>query len=374
MKEAVIGIRNRLSGAAYRTLFKKVFFRLDPERVHDGMTKVGRFLGSHSAGRKMTSLLFGYGHEKLRQTIRGIHFPNPIGLSAGFDKNALLTGIMPHVGFGFMEVGSITGEACQGNPKPRLWRLPKSRALVVNYGLKNDGCEAIARRLAGRSFGIPVGISVAKTNCAATAETEAGVADYAKAFKAFADIGDYFTVNISCPNAYGGQPFTDPEKLDRLLDRLDGIATEKPVFLKLPPDLPDETVEAIVSAAGRHRVHGYVCTNLTKNRANAGIVDAAVPDKGGISGKVVEDAANAVIARVRRLTGGKAVIIGCGGVFTAEDAYRKIKLGASLIQLITGMIFRGPQAISEINQGLVRLLENDGFGSISEAVGADHRA
>lgn len=374
MNAIFINLRNKIIGFVYKKVCKPIFFRRDPEDVHDHMTAMGRVLGSNIITRKLTGLLFRYSDPILEQTILGIKFKNPIGLSAGFDKDALLTGIMPEVGFGFEEIGSITGEPCEGNPKPRLWRLPKSQGLVVYYGLKNKGCEAVSARLRGAKFNFPVGVSIAKTNCAQTVEAEAGIEDYFKAYKAFLDIGDYFTINISCPNAFGGQPFSDKEKLDALLSKLETIPAKKPIFLKISPDLSEEDLNNVLEVVFRHKISGFVCTNLTKKReGNSKIKDENVPEKGGLSGKVVEDVANKFIADIYKKTRGKYIIIGVGGIFTAEDAYKKIRLGASLGQLITGMIFNGPQATSEINMGLVKLLRRDGFKNISEAIGADNR-
>ena len=179
-------------------------------------------------------------------------------------------------------------------------------------------------------------------------------------FKAFLEIGDYFTVNISCPNAFGGEPFTDPKKLDALLTELDKIYTKKPIFLKLPPDLSEKQIDSILTVTRQHRVHGFIASNLTKQHSYG---------KGGMSGKFVEKKANVLIAQLYKKTKGEMTIVGSGGVFSAEDAYEKIRLGASLIQLITGMIYEGPQVVSEINLGLVQLLKADGYTSISEAVG-----
>lgn len=371
MKDFLVRIRNGVFGFFYRWVCKPVFFRIDPENIHDFMASTGVFLGRFRITRFFTKMSFGYSNPALRQHILGMDFKNPIGLAAGFDKNAQLTRLMPAVGFGFEEVGSITGEPCEGNPKPRLWRLPQSKSLVVHYGLKNDGCVAISRRLAREKFVFPVGTSIAKTNSPDTCETQPGIDDYVKAFKHFTHIGAYFTINISCPNAFGGQPFTDPEKLERLLKAIDEIQTHKPIFLKFSPDITQKNLDEILDVAKRHRVHGFICTNLTKNRDNKKIRDKIVPEKGGISGKVVEDLANRMIAHIYKKTQGKYVIIGCGGVFTAQDAYKKIRLGASLIQMITGMIYQGPQAMSSINLGLVELLKRDGFSNISEAVGTD---
>ncbi len=383
----------------YTKILKKYFFLFDPEDVHDGMTKMGVILGDNPITKWKTSLLFSYQNPVLEQEILGIKFKNPIGLAAGFDKDARLTQILPSIGFGFAEVGSITGQRCEGNPKPRLWRLPDQKSLVVYYGLKNEGCEAISSRLSKLKFEFPIGISVAKTNCAATAERAAGIADYVKAYKTMLPVGDYTTINISCPNAFGGLPFTTPESLDELLTAIDNVeagpatpssrqtsllslraldgtpsvratrTSGKPIFLKLPPDLTMNELDGLLEVASKHMICGYICSNLTKNRNNPKLAGAKIPEKGGLSGKVVEDLANAQIAHVYRRTGGKSVIVGLGGVFSAADAYKKIRLGANLIQLITGMIFEGPQLIGQINQGLVELLKKDGFTSISQAVG-----
>jgi dihydroorotate dehydrogenase len=373
MKEKIIEIRNRISHFLYKKIAVKIFFMIDPEKVHDTMLLFGRILGSNPLTRGMTSLFFNYSNKKLEQNILGIEFPNPIGLGAGFDKDAQITSILPDVGFGFAEVGSITGEPCEGNPRPRLWRLKKSRSIVIYYGLKNDGCEKISARLANKRFRIPIGISVAKTNCKETVDVDAGIKDYVKAYKSFADIGSYTTINISCPNAFGGEPFTDPAKLEKLLKETDRIKTKKPVFLKISPDLDKKEIDKIIEVSSKHRVDGFICSNLTKKRDSPKIIDEKVPDKGGISGKVLDELADELIYYVYKKTKGKKIIIASGGVFDAEDAYRKIKLGASLVQVITGMIFEGPQTISQINQGLVKLLEKDGFKNISEAVGKGNR-
>ena len=341
-------------------------FLFDAEKIHDLFTAVGVLLGKSKITRWKTRWLFSYQNPRLERTVLGIKFVNPIGLSAGFDKDAKLTDIMPEVGFGFTEVGSITGEPCEGNPKPRLWRLPQLRSLVVHYGLKNEGCEKIAARLSTKKFKIPIGTNIAKTNNVACAETEAGINDYAKAFTELKDIGDYFTVNISCPNAYSGEPFTDPARLEALMTRLDAIPTVKPIFLKLSPDLAGEKLDAIIDVCGRHRVHGFICTNLTKEKKE----EHDIRLKGGLSGMLVQKLSDDQIAYVYKKTQGKYIIIGVGGVFSAEDAFRKIQLGATLVELITGMIFQGPQLIGEINKGLVRLMDKNGYKSISEVVGS----
>ncbi len=352
----------------YQNILKPLLFLLDPENVHDSFTLIGRILGSNTITQRIFTMLFSYSNPGLKQTILGVKFSNPIGLAAGFDKNALLTDILPAVGFGFAEIGTITGEKCAGNPRPRLWRLKKSKSLVVYYGLKNDGCEFISNRLKNKKFAIPIITSIGKTNSGKTVETEKGIKDYIKAYSRFTNIGHFFDINISCPNAFGGQPFSDPEKLDKLLTRIDEIPTKKPVFLKMPPDLDDSQLDSVLEKVKKHKIAGFICTNLTKIK-NSKIRDNNIPEHGGFSGKILEDLSNDLISRIYKKTEGKYIIIGCGGVFSAEDAYKKIKLGASLVQLITGMIFEGPQVIGEINRGLVKLLKKDGYKNISEAVG-----
>jgi len=195
MKDRLIKARNYICEKKYKWILKPIFFKFDPEMVHDHMSIFLRLMGKFALTRKIAYFYWGYSNPSLEQKILGINFKNPVGLSAGFDKNAELTEIIPSIGFGFEEVGSITGETCGGNPKPRLWRLKKSKSLAVYYGLKNDGCEAIAERLKNKKIAIPIGISIAKTNCKETVDTNKAIEDYFKAYKAFTNVGDYFTIN-----------------------------------------------------------------------------------------------------------------------------------------------------------------------------------
>ncbi|KKP55690.1 MAG: Dihydroorotate dehydrogenase 2 [Parcubacteria group bacterium GW2011_GWC1_34_10] len=318
----VFSARNYLLRKNYWWVLKPIFFRSDPEKVHDRMTSVGSFLSKYNLTKKLTSLIFGYSHLSLNQNILGINFKNPIGLSAGFDKNAILTDILPSVGFGFIEVGSITGEYCEGNPKPRLWRLKKSKSLVVYYGLKNDGCESIAKRLTNKKFSIPVGINIAKTNCKETIDTNKAIADYFKAYTAFTNIGNYVTINISCPNAFGGQPFTDSKRLDALIEKIMSVPKTKPIFLKLSPDLSKQEIDEIINIAIKFKIDGFICANLTKNRNNKNIIDENIPEVGGLSGKVVDSLSDELIRYIYKKTNGEFVIIGVGGVFRAVKALK----------------------------------------------------
>lgn len=375
MKNKIISIRNAIESFLYKNLAKPIFFQIDPEKIHDSMTRTGKHLGSNGVTRQITKIFFGYENKILEQKIKRIKFKNPIGLAAGFDKDADLVGIMGSVGFGFAEVGSVTGEACKGNPKPRLWRLKKSKGLIVYYGLKNIGCKNVAKKLKGRKFNIPIGISVAKTNSKKTVPKKAGIADYTKAFKELKNNASYMTINISCPNAYGGQPFTNPKDLNELMTEIDKIENKKPVFLKLSPDLTKKEIDGIIEVSKKHKIDGFICSNLIKKReakkVRQLIKDKNLPKNGGISGKPTRNISTELIKYIYKKTKGKYLIIGCGGISSAKDAYEKIRAGATLLQLITGMIFEGPQIISEINRGLVKLLKKDGYKNISEAIGAD---
>jgi dihydroorotate dehydrogenase len=326
-------------------------------------------LGKFWVTKKFTRLMFGYKSDKLKQNLFGLKFVNPIGLAAGFDKNVMLVDILGDVGFSFSEEGSITGEPCPGNARrPRMWRLKKSKSLLIFYGLMNPGCEKVARKLRGKKTDIVVGVSVAKTNDETTIETQAGIADYKKAYSAFRRVGDFVVVNISCPNAFGGEPFTDAERLELLLKELYTVKMNKPVFIKMSPDLNKRQVDEVIALARKYKIDGFVLCNLTK-KINSNLVDEKPFEKGGMSGKVVKDLAMAMVKYVYSKTRGEFLIVGCGGISSAEDAYQYIKNGASLVEMITGMIYEGPQVLSEINQGLVELLKKDGFEHLSDAVG-----
>ena len=371
MKEIVVRVRNGIIRFFYVNLLKRILFLFDPERAHEWFNAVGAFLGRHASTRWLTKILFGYSNQVLEQEVCGIDFKNPIGLAAGFDKEGRLVEIIPSVGFGFTEVGSVTAEPYAGNPKPRLWRLVKSKSLAVYYGLKNDGCEKIAERLRKLRRTIPLGVSIAKTNDSRITSDDGIVKDYVKSFRKLVGIGDYITLNLSCPNVCSGSGLIDAGLAESVLTDIQKIRTDKPIFLKISPDIDRKEADRLIDIAFKYKIAGFICTNLTKNRNNPRIIDKNVPSVGGLSGKVVEDLSNKMLEYVYKKSKGKLTLIGCGGVFTAEDAYKKIRLGASLVQLITGMIYNGPQIVSEINLGLARLLKRDGFSNVSEAIGAD---
>lgn len=356
-------LRDVMTGFSYQKIVKPLMFLQDPEKTHKRAIIAGKILQSNFATRAITGALFNYQNEMLEQEINEIKFRNPIGLAAGFDKNAEVIPILEKIGFGFAEVGSITAKECFGNKGLRLWRLPQNKSIRVNLGLNNKGADEISKRLSEKKFEIPIGISVAKTNCKETADRKEGISDYIYSLRAFENIGDYYTINISCPNAFGGQPFNDAESFEELMTETSKLHIKKPIFIKMSPDLTNENVSELIDISKKHKVSGFICSNLTKKHEF---------ESGGLSGKAVREKADKLLSQIYSETKGKMTLIGAGGVFDAQDAYHKIKLGASLIQLITGMIYQGPSAIGSINFGLAKLLKKDGYDNIKDAIGTAH--
>lgn len=356
--------RARAIRVLYTGVMEPILFSFDPEAVHNQFIRTGAFLGSNAATKSLTRLAFDYENKALEQKLAGIRFRNPVGLSAGFDKNGEAAPIMEDVGFGFTEIGSVTAKPCPGNPGIRLRRLPERKSLWVHLGLNNKGATAIHHGLAGKKFKIPIGISAAKTNCKETIDHNVGLRDYLFTLKTFRDTADYFDLNISCPNAFGAQAFADPRLFKILAEQVGKLRLRQPVFVKISPDLTKKNIDSIISTSATYGLSGFICTNLSKRHGLS---------EGGLSGKAVERKANdnlSYVYKKARRSGKNFVMVGVGGIFSAEDAYRKIKLGANLVQLITGMIYQGPGLIGEINCGLVELLHRDGFSNIGEAVGS----
>lgn len=353
---------------------------MPPDAAHSGTVALGRVMQSLGIVTKGMSAAWAYRDPILSQTIFDIDFMNPIGLSAGFDKNIQLGPLIKAVGFGFMEGGTVTRGACSGNARPWFYRLPHSRGLVVHSGLANHGIPVIARSLQRTSLppgGFPLNISVASTNHPSINSVPLAIDDCVEGLILLEQVNAMrmVTINISCPNTSGGEPFTKPDALDQLLSRVDELSLTQPLFLKMPINLPWREFSKLLAVAARHSVSGVTIANLTKDRR---IVDKqdALPSavRGGISGKPTFERSNRLIRATYQSYGERFTIIGVGGVFSAEDAYAKIRSGASLVALITGMIYQGPQLIGQINQGLVELLRRDGFSSISAAIGSDVRA
>jgi dihydroorotate dehydrogenase (fumarate) len=366
---------------SYKYLAKPLLFKIPPDKTHSDMIALTSWGGKYAFFRALVGFLFkGKDDKSLAQKICGVDFKRPVGVSAGFDKNGEVIPMMSRLGFGFMEIGSVTAKKCAGNPRPWFYRLPNSQSLVVHAGLANEGSEGVLGRVraySDKSIGnFPVILSVAKTNCKEVVSVAEGIDDYVKTItraKSEPRI-KMIEINISCPNTYGGEPFTDPEKLTRLLKAVNKIGIKKPIFLKMPVDLKWSDFKKLLDVAVLYKISGVTIANLTKDRSIVNKLDN-LPDTvlGGMSGKLTEDIGNELIRQTYLNYGDNLKIIGVGGIFTAEDAYKKIRLGASLVEIISGLIYCGPQLAAEINEGVSRFLKRDGFAHISEAVGVDAR-
>lgn len=368
-----------LTGAVtYHYLLKPLFFQFDPEWVHERIVASGKLLGTCWCGRKILRKTLAYIDESLAQTLHGITFTNPIGLAAGFDYNADLTQILPSVGFGFGSVGTITNRSYGGNPRPMLGRLPKSKSLMVNKGFKNPGASVVSAKLSKLHFHYPVGISIGRSNTTILITQKQSIQDIIAAFISFEKAGvknAYYELNISCPNLIGDITFYPPKNLRELLSEVTKLKLKKPIFIKMPIEKSDAETRAMLEEIVDFPIKGVIFGNLQKNRQDPALYSEEVNkfDRGNFSGKPTFKRSNELIALAYKNYGKKLTIIGCGGVFSAEDAYTKIKLGASLIQLITGMIFEGPTLIGQINYGLSQLLRADGFTNISQVIGVENR-
>lgn len=355
----------------YDCLLRPLLFTLfsDPEAIHGRVKRLGiRLSGSRLAARAARALL-AYDDPRLATTVCGIRFANPVGLAAGFDKNADLVDFLPALGLGFCEIGSVTARASAGNPPPRLFRLPDDEALVNRLGLNNDGAAAIAARLAGRQFGFPVGVNIAKTNDESIVG-RAACEDVWDACRRLAARGDFHVLNISCPNTADGRTFEDRASLAELLG---GIEPVRPLFLKISPDLEPEAIDGILAACAGRPVAGFVLTNTTARRPGlrSAPSEVAACGRGGLSGPPLRAAALRTLARVYTLTRGRYPLIGVGGIDGPDSAYERIRAGASLVEAYTGFVYQGPGLAGDINAGLVERLEKDGLKSIGAAVGVD---
>jgi dihydroorotate dehydrogenase len=365
----------------YRHLIRPILYCFKPDTIHAIVAT-----GSEIAAR--TPMLgpalrryYRVDDPALQTTVNGVTYPNPVGLSAGFDKDGQNLHFAETFGFGFEEVGSITGRPYRGNPKPWARRMVRNESLVVNYGLKSQGVERVAQRLERTHVTMPYGVSVAKTNLP-DCYGNAAIADYVNVYTRLKNLGAYATINLSCPNTADGTPFSEPEMLEPLLKALtearEQHAIRKPTYLKINPDIQREKLDRIVDLVLQYKLQGLVIGNLIKDKSRAHAL-LEYPNEhdlnwpGGISGKPVRSLSTETIRYVFAKTQGKLTIIGVGGIFTGDHAYEKIRAGASLVQLITGFIFGGPATIRIINKRLLELLRRDGFTNIRQAVGVDHK-
>lgn len=359
----------------YKHLVKPVLFKIKPDKMHDMMIKFANKSGKLGVFRWFIRYSMKYSNDSfLKQTLplfNNVEFLNPFGLGAGFDKNALTAVPIEGIGFAYAAFGSTTARMCPGNPRPWFHRLPEYKSLMVNVGLANEGVEVVEKTVSeahNNSTTMRVGQSVARTNDAIAADDKEGIEDYAKSLEALNGKTAFIEVNVSCPNTFKGEPFTDPKRLDMLLSRIDKINMKQPITLKMPSDKAWEDFKELLEVVVKHNVQGVTLTNLRKDREGMNIDKEW---KGNLSGKPTNQKSDYLVAKTYLEYGDKLTIFGLGGVFTAEDAYRKIKAGASLVSIVTALMFEGPAVVPILKRGLVKKLKTDGYTNVGQAVGVD---
>ena len=374
--------------------FTKPFYPLllstaksDPESAHRQMLKTlsNLELNRHSVwgslAIKQLEKSFCIQDTRLQQTLWGLDFPNPFGLAAGFDKDGTAAGIWSSVGFGFAELGAVTLHSQSGNPRPRMFRLPKDKAALNRMGANNLGAAVMADTLAQtwkrQPRKIPIGINLCKSKIASL---EDAAADYVGSFQYLQDVADYFVINVSSPNTPGLRSLQAGEQLEPILSGLQTANTQsKPILIKIAPDLDWQDIKDILNLAGNYNLSGVIATNTTIRRD--GLNTKILPETGksiqdeagGISGLPVKQRATEVIRFIYQETDGKLPIIGVGGIFNADDAWEKIIAGASILQVYTGWVYEGPWMVNQVLSGLLAKLDDAELDNISEAVGLEHQ-
>ena len=343
---------------------KPFLFSLPPETAH---TLVSRGLEAVQNTPVESVLRDTYSVEDDRLTVEafGQQFPTPVGVAAGFDKNARIPRTLAALGFGHVEVGGVTAECQPGNPRPRMFRLAPDRALINRMGFNNEGADAVGERLDESDLpDVPIGVNIGKSK--STPLTDAP-ADYRYTYERVADAGDYFVVNVSSPNTPGLRSLQNRDALEAIIDELQD-AGAAPLLVKLSPDLPGPAIEESLAVVDDMNLDGVIVTNTTTERPES-LTAPQKAERGGLSGKPIEERATGLVRFVAERT--DVPVVGVGGISDAEGAYRKIRAGASVTQLYTGLVYEGPSLARDINEGLLDLLDRDGFDSVEDAVGAD---
>lgn len=360
-------------GAYLYSLLLKLMFLLPPERIHHLAFGAMKLATRFAPLRWATSKLLVVDDPILRTTAFGVDFPTPLGLAAGFDKNAEGADAWGPIGFGYAEIGTVTAQAQPGNPAPRLFRLPADRALINRMGFNNHGASAAADNLAQRApGGIPIGANIGKTKIVEAADA---ASDYAISAKLLGPLADFVVVNVSSPNTPGLRDLQAVESLRPLLQAvLDSV--EVPVLVKIAPDLSDDDIDAVADLAVELGLAGIVATNTTIRRdgLRTDAAEVAALGAGGLSGPPVADRALEVLRRLYARVGDQVVLISVGGIETADQAWERILAGASLLQGFTGFIYGGPFWARRIHRGLAQRLRANGYASLGAAVGAGHSA
>ncbi|MCB0547523.1 MAG: quinone-dependent dihydroorotate dehydrogenase [Phaeodactylibacter sp.] len=343
----------------YKILLKPFFFLFPPERAHHLTLFLFKLALAVPGFSHLFRALYRYEHPALRRELFGLTFANPIGLAAGFDKDGRHFRAMASLGFGFIEVGTVTPKGQEGNPLPRLFRLPQDEALINRMGFNNEGAGALVERLKqGKPQGLIVGGNIGKNKVTPNEEAEQ---DYARCFEALYPYVDYFAVNVSSPNTPGLRGLQDKEPLSRLLNLLQSLnrqkPTPRPILLKIAPDLTDGQLDDIIEIVESTGIDGVIATNTTIGREGLSTSAAEVEriGAGGLSGRPVKERSTEVIRYLKERSNNQLTIIGVGGIASPEDALEKIRAGASLVQVYTGLVYEGPGLVKRIKKALAEM-------------------
>ena len=341
----------------YKILLRPLLFLFDPEKIHHFTQYLVKFLFKIPGISRISRKIWCVENPKLKKKVFGLTFPNPVGLAAGFDKDAKLVDELADMGFGFIEIGTLTPKPQPGNPKPRLFRLPKDKGLINRMGFNNEGVEMAASRLRKLKNKVIIGGNIGKNK---TTPNEMATSDYLTCYRHLYPVVDYFVVNVSSPNTPGLRALQEKEPLKLLLrsirDENNNMPLPKPILLKIAPDLNNEQLDDIVDIVNEVKIDGIIATNTTVGRSGL-VTDNEEVEKignGGLSGKPVKNQATRVISYIHEKSHGSIPIIAVGGIFSGRDALEKLEAGASLVQIYTGFIYEGPAIIKKINTCLLK--------------------
>jgi dihydroorotate dehydrogenase len=340
----------------YESLVRPLAFLVDPERAHNlAVSLISRGLIRATP----------FEDPRLQQTLFGVDFPNPLGLAAGFDKNAVAVDHWHRLGFGFAELGTVTAHAQPGNPKPRLFRLPEDKALINRMGFNNDGSETVAYRLQAAKPQLPVGINLGKSKIT---ELEKAPEDYRISFARLRHHGVYFVINVSSPNTSGLRTLQERGPLLEIVQAIRSVDPEMPLFVKVAPDLEMDALDEVVEVAHESKLTGLIATNTTISRE--AITSAVSKEAGGLSGLPLREKSDQFLSHLFKSSNRELILIGVGGIFSGEDIYRKISLGAHLCQIYTGWIYAGPSSAPRMLRELVACLDKEGVKSLADLRGS----
>ena len=361
--------------SVYRKIYSTLLSRIDPETSHDIALRLLSLSGASRVTRTLSSRIFCLHDARLRIRVLDLEFPNPLGMAAGFDKNGVAVSGLAGLGFGHIEVGTVTPQPQPGNPKPRVFRLVGEGGLINRLGFPNVGADQVQRNLAkqSRPRGVIIGVNIGKGS---TTPLEAANEDYVRCLSSFYEYADYLTINVSSPNTPELRTLQRKDLLTSLIRSIVAAGKElsrklecrvKPLLLKISPDLDLYQLDEVLDVAVNNGLGGIVATNTTISRN--GLVSAQRLESGGLSGHPLREASTRVIRRIYSRVGNELAIIGVGGIFSSEDAWEKLVAGASLVQAYTGFVYEGLAFAKKVNQGLLRIMERNGVKTIGEIVG-----